>query len=68
MVFCTGEANYDTRVVVCSYGIPPSNFSAMPECLINVHHLYQLPDFFVAVALAMPLDMLSLKLAMISRR
>ena len=38
------------------------------ECWKNVLHLYQLPDCLVAVALAMPLEALRLKLAMISRR
>ena len=62
----TEAANDDTRIFLCTCGIPPSNSSVMPECLRNVHHLYQLPDCLVAVALAMPLDALRLPLAIIS--
>ena len=34
---------------------PPNNLSMMTECVINIHHLYQLPDWLDAVYLAMPL-------------
>ena len=65
---CTEAANDDTRIVPCSCGIPPKNLSVIPECLRNVPHLSQLPDFLVAVALEVPLEALRIPLAMISRR
>ena len=49
-------------------GSPPRNSSVIPECLRNVHHLYQLTDCLVAVALVMPLEAPRMPLAMISRR
>ena len=64
---CTETANDDTRIGIYYCGIPPSNLSAIPECLRNVHHLYQFPDCLVAVALSMPLEASRLPLAMISR-
>ena len=66
--FCTDAANNDTRVVLCSCGIPPKNFSVMPECVRNVHHLYQFPDYLVEVALVILLEDSRLPLVMISRR
>ena len=67
--FCsTEEANDDTRIVLCSFGNPPSNSPVIPECLRNVHHLYQLPDCLVAVDLVMLLEASSLTLDMISSR
>ena len=64
----TEAENDDIRIVFCACGIPPRNLSAIPECLRNVHHLYQFPDYLVAVALAMPLEASRLTLAMISSR
>ena len=64
----TEAANHDTRIFLCSYGIPPRNLSAIPECLRKVHHLYQLPDCLVAVALVMLLEVSMLPLAIIFRR
>ena len=62
--FCRTEAaNDDISIVLCSCGIPPRNSSAIPEFLRNVHHIYQLPDCLVAVALEMPLEALRLPLA-----
>ena len=49
-------------------GPHPRNSSAITEYLRNVHHLYQLPDCLVAVALVMPLEALRLTIATISRR
>ena len=49
-------------------GIPSRNLSVIPECWMNVSHLSQFPECFVAVALAMPLEASRLPLAMISRR
>ena len=67
--FCRTEAaNDDKRILICSCGIPPRNSSVIPEFLGNVHHLYQLPDWLVALALAMPLEASRLPLAMIFRR
>ena len=66
--FCRTEAaNDDTSIVLYSCGIPPRNYSVVPECLSNVHHLYQLPYWLVAVDLSMPLEASILPLAMISR-
>ena len=65
---CTEAANDDTRIFLCSCGNPPRNSSAIPECLRNVHHLYQLLECLVAVALEIPLEASRLLLAMISRR
>ena len=65
---CTDAANDETRIFLCCFVIPPNNSSDMPECVSNVHHLYQLTDFLVVVALAMPLVPLSLPLSIISRR
>ena len=64
---CTEAANDDTRVFLCYCGIPPSNSSAMSECLRNVYHLSQLLDCLVAVALVMLLDELRMTLAIIYR-
>ena len=64
----TEAANDDTRIVFCACGIPSMNLSIITECWRNVPHLYQLPDYFIAVALAMPLEASRLPLAMISRR
>ena len=64
----TEAANDDTRVVFCACGIPSSNLSVIPECLRNVPHLSQLPYLLVAVALAIPLEVSRLPLAMIFRR
>ena len=65
---CTEAANDDTRIVFCACGITSRNLSVIPECLSNVPHLSQLPDCLVAVALEMPLEVLRLPLAIISRR
>ena len=65
---CTDTVNDATMIVLCFYGNPPKNLSAMPECVRNVHRLSQLPDCLVAVALEMPLVVLRLPLAIISRR
>ena len=64
---CTKAANDDTRIFHCYCWIPSRNSSSIPECLRNAHHLYQLPNFLVAVALAMPMEASRLPLAMISR-
>ena len=65
---CTEAVNDDTRIVLCSCGIPRRNSSAITECWRNVNHLYQLPDCLVTEALAMPLEASGLPLVMISRR
>ena len=65
---CIEAANDDTRIVLCSCGIPPRNVYVIPECFRNVHHIYQLPDCLVAVVLVMPLEALRLTLAMVSSR
>ena len=65
---CTEAANYETRIVLCSCGIPSRNLSVIPECLRNENHLYQFPDRLVLVALVMLFEALRLPLAMISRR
>ena len=66
--FCrTDAANDDTRIVFCACGIPFKNLSMIPECRRNVTYLSQLSDCLVAVALAMPLEVSRLPLAMISR-
>ena len=51
LVFHTDAANYDMMIVLCSCVITPNNFYVMSECVRNVHHLSQLPDCLVAVAL-----------------
>ena len=53
---CTEAVNDDTRIVLCSCGIPPMNSYVIPECLRNFPHLSQFPDCLVAVALAMLLE------------
>ena len=58
----TDADNDDTGIVLCSCGTPPKNFSVMPECVRNVHYLSQLPDFLVAVDLAILLVALRLPL------
>ena len=58
-------ANDGTIIVLCYCGIPPNNFSVIPECVINVHHLSQLPDFLDAVALTIMLVVSRLPLVMI---
>ena len=63
---CTEAENDDTRVVLCSCGIPHRNSSVIPECLSNVPHLSQFPDLLVSVALEMLLEASRLPLAMIS--
>ena len=40
----TEAENDDTRILLCSCEIPPRNSSTIPECLMNVHHLYQLSN------------------------
>ena len=65
---CTETANDNTRIVFCYFGTPPRNSSAIPECFRNVHHLYHLSDCLAVVDLDMPLDELSLTLAMIYMR
>ena len=64
---CTEAENDDTMIVLYCCGIPPKNLSVIHECLRNVHHLSQLPDCFVAMALAVLLEASRLSLAMISR-
>ena len=67
--FCCNEVeNDDIRVSSALVGYLPRNSSPIYVCLRNVHHLYQLPDFLVAVAFVMPLDASRLPLAMISER
>ena len=67
--FCHNEAaNDDTRIVLFPCGIPYSNLSVIPECLRNMHHLYQLPDCLVALDLEMPLEVSRLPLEIIYRR
>ena len=59
----TKAVNDDMRVSSALVGYPPRNLSAIPVCLRNVYHIYQLPDCLVAVVLAMPLKASRLPLA-----
>ena len=65
---CTNAANENTIFVLCYCGNPFKNFSVMPECVINVHHIYQLPECLSAVSLEIPLVVLSMPLVMIPKR
>ena len=68
LFFFTEAANDDTRNFLCSCVIPPNNFSTIPEFVRNVHHLYQLQDCLVSVALVILLVASRLPLVMVSRR
>ena len=65
---CTDTANDDILIALCSCGIPPNNFSVMPECVRNLHHISQLPYCLDAVVLEMPLDVYRLPIVMIPSR
>ena len=65
---CTDAVNDDNRIVFSPCGIPSRNLFVMPVCLMNVHHLSQLPDCLVAVALAIPSVVSRMLLVTISRR
>ena len=65
---CTYAKNYEKMIVLCCCGIPPNIFSMMPDSVINVHHLYQLPDCLDAVSLEFPLVALSRLLVMIPKK
>ena len=49
---CTDAENNDTVVVFSPCVIPSRNLFVTLVCVINMHHLSQLPDFLVAVGLA----------------
>ena len=52
---CTDAANDDTSVVLAMFWIPSRNFSSIPACVRNVHHISQLSDWLVSVSLDIPL-------------
>ena len=64
----TDAENDDTSIFLCTCGILSSNLFLVPVCVVNVHHIYQLPDLLVAVALAIPLVLSRMLLVKISRR
>ena len=64
----TDATNDDTRIVFCACGIPSRHLSVIPVFWRNVPHLYQFPEYLVAVALVMPLEASRLPIGMISRR
>ena len=51
----TDAENDDMMIVLRSFGIPPKNLYVIPECVRNLHHLYQLPECLAAVYLVMSL-------------
>ena len=65
---CTDAENYYTSVILSLCWIPSSNFSSMRVCVRNVHHVFQLTDSLVAVALNIPLVMPTNLVAKIFRR
>ena len=64
----TDAANEDTMIFFSPCGIPPRNVFVMAVCVRNVHHIYQLADCLVAVALAITSVVLRMLLVKISRR
>ena len=64
----TDAANDDTRIILYTCGITYRNFSVMPVCARNVHHLSQFPDCLFVVDLAIPLVVLRMMLVKISKR
>ena len=64
---CADSTNDDTSVVLALCWSPSRNFSSTSPCVNNVHHLYQFPDFLVAVALDISLVMSTMLLYTISR-
>ena len=68
LFLCADAVNDETNIVFSPCGVLSMNLFLMIVCVSNVHHLFQFPEFFVAVALAILLVVSRMLLVKVSRK